>query len=110
MPMRAFTCRACGLTKRYMQSLREDSLPSCSCGGETFRDYAEESTGRSPTGVFATPIEMYSIAMTPDEVPAFKQKCPDVDVATEGEMAGVPIARTRSQKLRALKAMGFQER
>jgi hypothetical protein len=75
------------------------------------RDYAGESAaGRPPTQVFEKPIEMYSIALNPDEIHKFKQKCPGVEVAESGPMMGIPIARTREQKKRALKTMGFEER
>jgi hypothetical protein len=61
---------------------------------------------------FHTPIEMYSIALNDDdEIKEFKRRAPDVDVATDprDEMYGIPIARSRKQKLQALKAMEFTE-
>lgn len=61
---------------------------------------------------YSKPIEMFSIGMNDDEeIREFKRKCPDVDVSTDprDEMYGVPVARTRQQKLAALEAAGFEE-
>lgn len=79
-------------------------MPECLCGGQV------RNSERRVTGAYDTPIELYSIAMNRDEIADFRQRCPGVDVAVSGPMMGVPIARTRSQKTRALKAAGFEER
>lgn len=80
------------------------------CGAEMHKIPAV-SRARAPE--FHTPIEMYSVALNDDgEIAAFKQHAPDVDVATDpaDPMYGIPIARTRHQKLQALKAVGFTEK
>lgn len=68
----------------------------------------------SPQLGYQTPIEMYSIAMqTRKTMEDFKKKAPDVDLEMDDfndPMWGIPIARTRHQKLQALKAAGFQEK
>ena len=111
MPMRAFTCWECGVTKQHFQSLLDESLPKCPCGGKSFRDYSAERTDRRHTGVYEKPIEMFSVACSsPEEIQELKQKCPDIEVAMDGPLMGVPIARSREQKLRVLKAVGFEER
>lgn len=107
MPLRTFTCEKCGRTERVFQTLHEELSPPCSCGGKTFRDYTQESGNRNCTGAFRTPIEMASIGpVMPDELPAFKQACPQVDLTPEG----VPLARTRHQKLQVLRHFGMQEK
>lgn len=61
---------------------------------------------------FHTPITMFSIGLnSPEEIRAFKQKCPDVEVNEDPEHPdwGLPIARSRKQKKQALKAMGYRE-
>jgi hypothetical protein len=110
MPERTFVCSKCGKVNLEFQSLMDETIPVC-CQLPMLRDYVAETTeGRRPTQMFRTPIEMYSIALNPEEIGDFKRRCPDVEVAESGPMMGVPIARTRQQKLRALKVMGFEER
>ena len=104
MPERAFTCYVCHEVKYLIQSLHESAIPQCSCGGNMFRDYTHEADGGRPTKVFDQPIEMFSIGMIPAEVAAFRQANPGMEVRD-----GVPIAKTRGQKKRALKFFGYQE-
>jgi len=105
MPFRTFRCGVCGVLAEDLQDLDETFNPPCSeCGGATTRNYAAE--GRAfRTRTFETPILMYSIAPSPDEIPAFRKACPDVDLTD----LGVPIARNRPEKLRILKHFGHQE-
>ena len=105
MPLRSYTCTECGITTQHFQGLRDSSNPPCSCGKPTFRDYAAESDpSRRPTGMFEKPIEMYSVGMAPDEVSAFRQALPHVEIQD-----GVPLARTRQEKKAILAYFNFQE-
>lgn len=55
---------------------------------------------------------MYSIAASTDEeIASFRNKCPDVEISSRSSdpMYGIPIARSRRDKLQALKAVGFEE-
>lgn len=104
MPARCFTCRSCGRTIEAIQDLFDDGLPACECGSETRRDYTAESGLGRPTKMFQTPIEMFSVGMHPDEVPAFRQANPDIEVH-----GGVPLAKTRHEKKRVLKYFNFEE-
>lgn len=65
------------------------------------------------TNYYAQPIEMYSIALdTPKQIADFKRHAPDVAVSTDRRdpMYGVPVAHSRSAKLQALRAVGYEER
>ncbi len=56
--------------------------------------------------VFHKPIEMFSVAPeTPGEMAAFRRALPDVQLTDQG----VPLARTRAEKLRILQAAGYEE-
>lgn len=77
------------------------------------RDFSAERAGNHLDVEWNTPIQMFSIGLTDDdEIKQFKQACPDVDVSTDprDDLYGVPIARTRRQKLAALEAVGFEEK
>ncbi len=108
MPFRAFTCRNCETIADGMYGLHDDT-PKC-CYSPMVRDYHREGMGQRPTGAFDKPIVMYSVGLNPEEIPAFKKACPDIDVATSGPLMGIPIARTRHQKKQILRTMGFEER
>lgn len=112
MPIYCYRCDACQHTVEEYQSIRDAALVECpACGDQTaFRRVP------APTNTdmreFVKPIEMYSVAMnTDDEIRAFKARCPEVDVSTDqaDPMYGIPIARTRKQKMQALGALGFTE-
>ena len=115
MPMYEHKCPACGHTDTMFRSMAEAHLnPSCPrCGQEMERDFQAEGAGPHTEQAFRHPIEMHSIALTNDEdIKAFKQRNPDVDVGTDPNRDdyGVPIAHSRAEKLRILKKEGFEER
>jgi len=94
------------------QHITDEALTDCEkCG-------ARGSLHTVPTAPhtqleYHKPIEMFSIGLTDDEeILAFKGQCPDVDVSMDpsDEMYGIPVARTRQQKLQALRAVGFEEK
>jgi hypothetical protein len=61
---------------------------------------------------FSKPIEMFSIACnSEEEIREMQQRVPGLDISTDpnDEMYGVPVARTRQQKLAALEVAGFEE-
>jgi hypothetical protein len=62
---------------------------------------------------FHRPIEMHSVSMAhPDEIEEFRRRCPGVEVSSDptDDLYGVPIARTRREKLAVLDAVGFEEK
>lgn len=111
MPRYDYACSSCGHVSEEVHSIHIDCLTKCpKCNQEC---YTKQITLPSTDlREFHTPIEMYSIALNDDEeIKAFKKSAPDVDVSTDprDEMYGIPIARSRKQKLQALKAMEFTE-
>ena len=105
MPERFFVCFPCRYMITQIQSLHDETIPICEgCGKETRRSYSMESTGGRPTKIFHTPIEMFSVGMKMDEVPAFRRANPGIEVRE-----GIPIARTRQEKKRVLKYFNFEE-
>ena len=105
MPIRSFVCESCSRVISEVQSLFDDTMPFCKCGGMTRRAYAAETGVGRPTKIFHTPIEMYSVGMHPDEVPAFQQANPEIEV-----QGGVPVVKTRQEKKRVLKYFSFEEK
>ena len=112
MPLYEYECCACGYADDEFQHIRDDRLTICpKCGKDTYQKMV--SLPHTDLKEYHTPIEMYSIGLNDEaEIRAFKQQCPDVEVSEDlnDEMWGIPIARTRKQKLAALKAIGFEEK
>lgn len=111
MPIYSYAC-PCGIRRDEYQKMDSAPLTECpGCKRDTLRRVP--SVPHTNLREFHTPIEMYSIGLNDDEeIRAFKQKCPDVDVCTDpaSDLYGVPIARNRAQKKAALDAAGFEER
>ncbi len=104
MPLYCFICPDCDEGVAILREIVNRTAPVvCICGGSMIRDIGGEQ-GRRDMKEFKVPIEMMSIGMNPDEVPAFQRANPDIEIR-----AGVPIAHTRQQKLQALKYFGFEE-
>jgi len=75
------------------------------------RDFRAEAPG--PPRPFAKPIMMFSMACnTPEEIAQLRRQAPDVEVSDDptDELYGVPIARNRQQKLKALEVIGWEEK
>jgi len=114
MPLYCYICPQCDRTDLKFAPMSEASTPvACECGADMARDFRAERAGNHMAVEFKKPIEMFSVGLnTDDEIREFKQRCPDVDVATDpdDDLYGVPIARNRQQKLAALDAVGFEEK
>lgn len=112
MPIYCYRCRTCGHAVEEYQSMRDDAYDECpACGSREYGRVVPRVS--SPQQEFATPIEMYSIGLSDEaEIREFKRRCPDVDVSADPRdpLYGVPVARSRAQKLAALQAVGFEER
>lgn len=111
MPIYDYKCPACQHVSidvyRKMNNESPEVCPVCTAAMERVPVLAHTSMKE-----FHTPIEMYSIALdTDEEIQSFKRTAPDVDVSTDQNdpMYGIPIARSRHQKLQALRAAGAQE-
>lgn len=112
MPLYTYECSVC-------HTVDDDVYQSIHDGPHTTCPHCHAlAYGRVPTRPhvekeFAAPIEMHSIAATtPDEVEDFARRCPDIEMSRDPSdpLFGVPIARTRKQKLAALDAVGFEEK
>lgn len=115
MPMYSYRCCECGHEAEEFRQMKDATAvgacvvcPTCNSPAyQRLADYVHTDLKE-----FHTPIDMYSIALDTDEaIRAFKQQVPGVDVAEDpaDPMYGVPIARSRKQKMDALKHAGFVE-
>lgn len=112
MPIYQYRCRECGHEVEEYQSIHDEALTRCpSCEAEAY--------GRVPTvphtdmAEFHKPIEMHSIGLChPDDIREFKRRHPDVQMSDDPShpLYGVPVARSRKEKLAVLKAEGFEEK
>lgn len=112
MPIYVYQCDACQHGAEEFQKMSAEALTECpECKQAQY--HRVPCLAHTDMKEFSTPIEMYSIALNDDEeIKEFMRKAPDVEVATDPNdpMYGVPIARSRKQKLNALKAMDYTER
>lgn len=105
MPMYCWKCANCGRSRDIMRLMaRRNDFVICTCGLTMSRDIGAEQ-GKKDDRAFDKPIEMYSVGMNSWEVPAFRRANPGVEVH-----GGVPLARTRADKIRTLRYFGFSER
>lgn len=111
MPIYSYCCSNCQHADDEYQKMSSGSLTECpKCRAASY--HRVPTLAHTDLKEFHTPIEMYSIGLNDDEeIRAFKAKCPDVDVATDPNdpLYGIPVARNRAQKKKALDAMGFVE-
>ena len=109
--MYQYECVACQHENLEFQFMKDPHLTECpACGAAAYE--RRPTLPHSDMVEFHKPIEMYSIALNSDEeIRAFQEKCPDVQVSADprDDMYGVPIARTRKDKLSAMAAMGYEE-
>jgi len=105
MPLYDYRCETCDETREEFQSIHEDSMTKCPvCGGRYEKQIS--LTSGAMEREYDVPIEMHSIApANAAEMTAFRRRNPGVEMRD-----GVPIARTRKEKLRILDAEGFEER
>ncbi|MCX7429365.1 MAG: hypothetical protein NTW96_27545 [Planctomycetia bacterium] len=105
MPIYCFVCE-CGARAEDVRTMesRNMPMPCPSCYREMDRDTVAEQT-TTTMKEFHTPIEMHSIAPT-------NQAEHDQLVRAGAEMTreGVPVARSRHEKMRLLKLVGFVEK
>lgn len=110
MPLYDYICEACGLSSEEYESIHAEPQTVCPVCGEA-QFHRVPSVGRPPQE-YHRPIEMNSVALSSkEEVRAFQQRNPGVDCSDDPRdpLFGVPIARTRQQKLSILKNEGFVE-
>jgi len=114
MPLYVYRCSdpECNHEREEFQHIHDDPKTICPlCHGDTLRRVPTRT--HTSQREYDTPIQMHSIGLNgPEEIAEFKRRCPGVDVSADpnDELYGVPVARTRHQKLRALDAVGFEEK
>ena len=113
MPLHDYVCVNCKhAATEYHRAAAPDIEECPKCKTPNYKK--QFALIHSPQLGYRTPIEMYSIALnTPEQIREFKRKAPDVEVEDRDynhPLWGVPLARTRHQKMQALKAAGFVEK
>ena len=109
MPSHDHQCETCQREETVHNKVTEaPEWPEC-CGETMPRVYGTAHR----TGTFATPIEMLSVAVdSPSEIADFRKRNPGVEISHDraDPNFGVPIARTRKEKMAILRSEGFEER
>ena len=112
MPIYCYHCDDCGRDDEEFQSIRSIAIDRCPvCTSKTY--HRVPTLSHSMDRAYAKPIEMQSIALNdPDDIRAFIRRNPNVPMSENPHdpLYGVPVARTRAEKLRILKNEGFQEK
>lgn len=113
MPLYPYACEnpSCHHSDDEFQKIVDVSLTQCPrCGQETYkRQVCQVHTNLKE---FHKPIEMYSVAVDSlEEVREMKRRNPNVEISDDPKhpLFGVPIARTRADKMSVLRKEGFIE-
>lgn len=101
-------------TVDLFQHIREDAYTTHPENGRPIRRVPQLARAHTKYGEGngCRPIEMMSIALdNEDEIAAFRQRNPGVEISSRRSdpLFGVPIATSRSEKLRILDREGFIE-
>ena len=110
MPVYSFLCKTCLRTADEYQKMSSPSVGVCpQCGTETYTKVP--SLPHTSQKEFHTPIEMHSIACNDmDEIREMQRAGVSISDDPDNDLFGVPIAHSRHEKLKALKAAGYEER
>jgi len=103
MPLYDYKCRECGHECEEYHSIHSDLTLCPVCGEDAYRRVPVTTSGAMERQ-YQKPIEMHSVAT---DNPAEIRSLRDAGVEVRD---GVPIARTRKEKLTVLKKMGFREK
>lgn len=112
MPLYVYQCSQCGHEAEEFFHIR--SIPD-----DVFCPQCDSKMGRVPCRIgtplaeYGKPIEMHSVALChPDDIAAFKRRYPDIECSTKPDdpLYGVPVAKSRAQKLQVLRGEGWEER
>lgn len=107
MPMYPYKCWACGHATEVFKPMTQYKTPEqCpECGASMDRVFTHRCASLDTP--FRKPIEMFSVAPTnPAEVVALRRAMPDVTLTPQL----VPVAHSRAEKLRILRATGCEEK
>lgn len=112
MPIYQYECSACDAQLEIFQKMSSESLTDCPACRLPMVLHRVPTLPHTDLKEFHTPIEMHSIAMEdPDEIKDFiRQSGVEVCLDPASPRYGIPIARNRSEKCKALAAAGFEER
>lgn len=106
MPQYCYRCTRCFKVRTEFRTIDlRDRPTTCECGYLAERDFVAEGSCHSMNDEFHKPIMLYSIA---PNTPAEKRQLQEAGATFDRE-TGVPLARSRSEKLRLLEATGFVE-
>lgn len=112
MPMYDYACSDCGHASEEFQTIREDAYTTCPvCSNETYS--RQVCVPRTMNREYDKPLEMHSLALNhDDDIRAFLGRNPGVQCSLDpaDPNYGVPVARSRAEKLSILKAEGWEER
>lgn len=110
MPMYPYECDHCGHKDDEFQKMSADHLtlcPKCGVQGAYQRRVALIHT---PMQEYHTPIEMHSIGCTSvEQIREMQAAGVTISDDPQDPLYGTPIARSRHEKLKALKTAGYVE-
>lgn len=108
MPRYPYTCDACDdeVDVFKLMSQYDDPETCPTCGAQMAHNFMARGTPATLDKPFHKPIEMFSIAPeTPQQMADLRRKLPDTQFTRDL----VPLAHTRAEKMRILKAVNYQE-
>jgi putative FmdB family regulatory protein len=110
MPCYEYKCASCQFADTEYQHIHDNPLVECpECHKPTYEK--QVSRVHSSMREFSAPIEMFSIACnTTEEIQEMQKAGVNISDDPENPLFGVPVARSRHEKLKALKVAHFVER
>lgn len=112
MPLYVYRCDSCNHGTEEFQHIKDQPLTECpECGLSVY--HRVPTVPHTDMQEFAEPIHMHSIGLChDDDIKAFKQRNPGVQISEDPNdpLHGVPIAKSRKEKLSILKIEGWEER
>lgn len=112
MPMYPYDCESCNHRDDEFQKMEDPHLIDCpKCRQPSYK--RRPCLAHTSHKEYSKPIEMFSIALDhEDEIREFQRRNPEAQISTNRNdpLFGVPIARSRHEKLAILEKEGYQEK
>lgn len=111
MPRYQYACDACEHEFETFQHIRSEPMIRCPECGKPRLQRVPQMCG-TLNREYKKPIEAFSIALdTEEEIDAFRDRNPGTDISRDRRhpLFGVPVLRSRAEKLRVYKREGMIE-
>ena len=113
MPIYVYNCNRCGYSEDEFQHIQDAAFVDCPACGRLDTYHRIVTLPHTDMKAYHKPIELHSIGLAhSDEIEAFQRRNPDTPISTDinDPLYGVPVVRSRKEKLKVLSNEGFEEK